>query len=116
MSYIIIGLIDTTLPSLEENLSGDSTNSTAWDAFGDMLNEVLKDHCAILESIKSEEWIYQKIYSFIALSGQDFNVAIKAIHDYVIELDNPTDWQKWGENVWKEVVEPLVVKDHRYLP
>jgi hypothetical protein len=114
MSYIIIGLVNENLPSSENNLSGDGTNSSAWDAFGDILDEALVHYPEILDSIKNDEWIYQNVYSFIALSNNDFNVSIHAINGWMHSLSTPTEWQKWGAKVWTDIVEPLMRKDHRY--
>ncbi|WP_139236695.1 hypothetical protein [Rugamonas rubra] len=114
MSYIIVGLKNRNLPSSAENLSGNGTNSKAWDAFGDILDEALLNHQEILGSIKNDEWIYQNVYSFIALDDEEFNISMNVINSWISTLLHPTEWQKWGAKVWTDIVVPLMIKDHRY--
>ena len=114
MTYITIGLIDGNLPPFNKNLFGCFTNSTAWEAFGDFLDEILSERADILDCIKGEQWIYNKTYSFQDLSGDDFNWAVRKIRDYIKSNAICDEWVDWGIAVWKDIVEPLIIKDHRY--
>ncbi|MET1256920.1 hypothetical protein [Aliikangiella maris] len=78
------------------------------------MDDALKDHPEIIESIKSEEWIYSGTYSFIDLQASDFNLAIKKIRSFIENINAPTEYQLYGIALWSDVLEPLFPKDFRY--
>lgn len=88
-------------------------NSATFMAFGGLLNEALaKDYGALLEVIKEEESM--AIYCFNDLSASDCNSVIAAMRQYIANLVTPTEWQKKGIWVWREMAEPFIRKDERY--
>ncbi len=109
----------------EKSLS-ESITSTYWDAFGDLLDEVLlPNYPQLHESIKSEEGQYLKFYTFEELDRVNFNLSIKLIRQYLKHMkiedwskrDYITDmakWQNMARQVWEDIVEPYVVRDSRY--
>lgn len=112
-------------PKGDKSLS-ELINSTYWDAFGDLLDEVfLPNYPQLHESIKSEEGEYLKFYTFEDLSKDDFNLSVKLIRQHFQHM-KPEDWRprdyindmaKWqsmARQVWEEVAEPFVVLDSRY--
>lgn len=116
---------DAKKPQGEQGLS-DLVNGNYWDAFGDFLDEVfLPLYPNLYSSIKSEEGQYLKYYTFEDLDSNDFNLAIKLIREYLLNM-KPSDWQprdyvrdmaKWqnmAKQVWEDVAEPYVVLDQRY--
>ncbi|MDR2249438.1 hypothetical protein [Acinetobacter sp.] len=112
--------------SIEERWTIEYLNSSYWDAFGDLLDEVLlPNYPQLHESIKSEEGQYLKFYTFEELDRVNFNLSIKLIRqylkhmkiedwgkrDYIIDM---AKWQNMARQVWEDIVEPYVVRDSRY--
>ena len=87
-------------------------NSGTFQAFGDFLDEALKDFPDILEKIKIYQ--YSAIYSFVGLSKYEFNTAIATLRNHIGSLKNPTGSQQVGIWAWNEVGEPATRKDERY--
>ncbi|MEI1722106.1 hypothetical protein V8Q13_00810 [Acinetobacter baumannii] len=112
--------------SIEERWTIEYLNSSYWDAFGDLLDEVLlPNYPQLHESIKSEEGQYLKFYTFEELDRVNFNLSIKLIRQYLKHMkiedwnkrDYITDmakWQNMARQVWEDIVEPYVVRDSRY--
>ena len=112
-------------PKGDKSLS-ELINSTYWDAFGDLLDEVLlPNYPQLHESIKSEEGEYLKFYTFEDLSKDDFNLSVKLIRQHLQHMKpegwRPRDyindmakWQSMARQVWEEVAEPFVMLDSRY--
>lgn len=115
MGAAIIFSQDNTVEIIEDKFKSAYVNSSYWDAFGDLLDEVfLPNYSKLHEVIKSEEGEYLKFYSFVELDKQDFNQAVKLIRNYLSKQQNPTEWQKMAQVVWKEIAEPYIVQDERY--
>ncbi|MCT9978157.1 hypothetical protein M2R48_07450 [Acinetobacter sp. I-MWF] len=125
MSGMIFIGFNNERPKGDKSLS-ELINSTYWDAFGDLLDEVfLPNYPQLHESIKSEEGEYLKFYTFEDLSKDDFNLSVKLIRQHFQHM-KPEDWRprdyindmaKWqsmARQVWEEVAEPFVVLDSRY--
>lgn len=101
----------------EDKFISTYVNSSYWDAFGDLLDEVFLPNYPKLHGIvKSEEGEYLKFYSFVELNKRDFNQAVNLIRDYIAKQKNPTEWQKMAQVVWNEIAEPYIIKDERYQP
>ncbi|MBK5649748.1 MAG: hypothetical protein I4N51_24140 [Acinetobacter sp.] len=112
--------------NIEERWTVKYLNSSYWDAFGDLLDEVfLPNYPQLHESIKSEEGEYLKFYTFEDLSKDDFNLSVKLIRQHLQYMKaegwGPRDyindmakWQSMARQVWAEVAEPFVVLDSRY--
>ncbi|WP_262010665.1 hypothetical protein [Acinetobacter baumannii] len=112
--------------SIEERWTIEYLNSSYWDAFGDLLDEVLlPNYPQLHESIKSEEGQYLKFYTFEELDRVNFNLSIKLIRQYLKYMkiedwgkkDYITDmakWQNMASQVWEDIVERYVVRDSRY--
>ncbi|MDO7481390.1 hypothetical protein Q5X45_01080 [Acinetobacter baumannii] len=112
--------------SIEERWTIEYLNSSYWDAFGDLLDEVLlPNYPQLHESIKSEEGQYLKFYTFEELDRVNFNLSIKLIRQYLKYMkiedwgkrDYITDmakWQNMASQVWEDIVEQYVVRDSRY--
>ncbi|MDB9695437.1 hypothetical protein QWI49_19570 [Acinetobacter nosocomialis] len=125
MSGMIFVGFDLSKSEGEKSLS-ESITSTYWDAFGDLLDEVLlPNYPQLHESIKSEEGQYLKFYTFEELDRVNFNLSIKLIRQYLKHMkiedwskrDYITDmakWQNMARQVWEDIVEPYVVRDSRY--
>ncbi|AUR32673.1 hypothetical protein [Morganella morganii] len=117
MGAAIIFSQDNTVEKIEDKFKSTYVNSSYWDAFGELLDAVfLPGYPKLHEVIKSEEGEYLKFYSFVELGRQDFNLAVKLIRNYISEQQNPTEWQKMAQVVWKEIAEPYIVQDDRYEP
>lgn len=118
---------DVKKPQGEQGLS-DLVNGSYWDAFGDLLDEVLLlDYWKLHASIKSEEGEYLKFYTFEDLNSEEFNLAVRLIREHLFKMepsmwqarDYITDmskWQRMAREVWEEIAEPFVVLDSRYDP
>lgn len=125
MSGMIFVGFDLSKSEGEKSLS-ESIASIYWDAFGDLLDEVLlPNYPQLHESIKSEEGQYLKFYTFEELDRVNFNLSIKLIRQYLKYMkiedwgkrDYITDmakWQNMASQVWEDIVEPYVVRDRRY--
>ena len=112
--------------NIEERWTVEYLNSSYWDAFGDLLDEVfLPNYPQVHESIKPEEGEYLKFYTFEDLSKDDFNLSVKLIRQHLQYMKaedwRPRDyindmakWQSMARQVWEEVAEPFVVLDSRY--
>ena len=112
--------------NIEERWTVEYLNSSYWDAFGDLLDEVfLPNYPQLHESIKSEEGEYLKFYTFEDLSKDDFNLSVKLIRQHLQHmkpedwrprdyLNDMSKWQSMARQVWAEVAEPFVVLDSRY--
>lgn len=101
-------------------------SSTYWDAIGVLLEEVfLLNYPELYDGIARDEFSLFEYYTFIELSSNDFNLVIKLIRAYMPMLKEVV----WGEKVWItdvqlvksraqqvwfELLEPLVTKDDRY--
>jgi hypothetical protein len=95
--------------------TGGFVNGSYWDAFGDLLDNVLlPDYPELHEIIKSEEGEYLKFYSFVELDKVSFNQAVKLISDYIGNQKNPTEWQVMANTVWEDVAVPYIIQDERY--
>ena len=124
MEHIIFS-IDAS-KGIEERCVMELITSAYWDAFGDLLDEVfLPRYPKLHESIKSEEGEYLKFYTFEDLNKDDFNLSVKLIREYLLQMKSqdwqPRDyvrdmekWQSMAREVWEEVAEPYVVLDSRY--
>ena len=106
---------DESIEKPEDRFTSAFIHRSYWDAFGDLLDEVfLPNYPKLHEIIKSEEGEYLKFYSFVELDKQDFNQAVKLIRGYIANQQNPTEWQKMAQVVWKEIAEPYIIQDERY--
>lgn len=115
MGVIIVGFVDPEKPVSVGNLSWASINDSIWSVFGDIFNEVLIFNNRILSSVKSEEFIYQEAYSFQMLDGDDFILLIKVMRDYFSKLKDEGGARKIAAEIWVNDIEPLIVKDFRYV-
>lgn len=104
--------LDKSNPDKWERNDG-YVDSPTFMAFGDLLDQALvKDHLISLKIIKEGEAM--AMYCFEDLSALDYNNVIHAMRAYIDSLKNPTDWQKKGIWVWREMAEPFIRKDDRY--
>lgn len=97
-----------------------------WDAFGVLLEEIfLLDYPQLYDGIARDELTLFDYYTFTELSIHDFNLMIKLIRSYMPQLSKAVweekDWitnvslvKSRAEEVWFELVEPLIIKDDRY--
>ncbi|MFW2171985.1 hypothetical protein ACG95N_00465 [Acinetobacter guillouiae] len=125
MSGMIFIGFNNERPKGDKSLS-ELINSTYWDAFGDLLDEVfLPNYPQIHESIKPEEGEYLKFYTFVDLSQDNFSLSVKLIRQHLQHMKpegwRPRDyindmakWQSMARQVWEEVAEPFVMLDSRY--
>lgn len=123
---LIIGMNDNGQKSSDFQRTGDFVNGNFWEAFGDLLDEVfLLNYPQLHGNIKPEEGEYLKFYTFENLNKDDFNLSVKLIREYLLQMKSqdwqPRDyvrdmekWQSMAREVWEEVAEPYVVLDSRY--
>ncbi len=52
-----------------------------------------------------------RLYCLEELSSPKYNHVIKLMHNYIASLVNPTEWQKEGTWVWREMAELFISKD-----
>lgn len=115
MGVIIVGFVDPEKPVSVENLSWASINDSIWSVFGDIFDEVLIFNNRILSNVKSEEFIYQEAYSFQMLDRDDFNLLVEIMRDYFSKLEGGGGAREIAAEIWVSDIEPLIVKDFRYM-
>lgn len=78
-----------------------------------LFNEVFQEKFPVIHEKIMEIFPLDQI-SFGDLSSLDFNIAIRAIRDFLAHRTEAEEWQVRQKDIWQEHFEPLVLQDFRY--
>lgn len=107
-SYIGIGYSKKSADNLSVVL-----NRSASGALEILFDKALNGkHSELYEKIM-EVFVLDQM-NFYDLEKEDFNIAIKAIRNYLTEMREPTEAQSFQKLVWNSEIEPLIKQDKRY--
>ncbi|WP_052050366.1 hypothetical protein [Cedecea neteri] len=97
--------------------SGDNLsvvlNRSASGALEVLFDKALNTKYPTLYETIMEVYFLDQI-NFYDLEKKYFNIAIKAIRNYLIEIIEPTEAQLFQKVVWNNEIEPLIKQDKRY--
>ncbi|MBQ0536747.1 MULTISPECIES: hypothetical protein [Providencia] len=107
-SYIGIGYSKNSADNLSIVL-----NRSASGALEVLFDKALNEKYPAIYETVMEVYVLDQM-NFYDLEKKDFNIAIKAIRNYLTEMREPTENQLFQKLVWNNEIEPLIKQDKRY--